>query len=220
MTDTRFQEIITRVLEEVRSMPTPCWLWTGSDSGNGYGRVSIGGKTRAVHIVVYEHHKGPVPEGMVLDHECRNRECCNPDHLTPRTVLDNTLRGIGPTARNAAKTHCKRGHALKGDNLMLRERGGRIHRECRACKKIRSIPWRKRLCKTLAAEAPCEECGGSGAWDKVAKSRDNRAMECSCRECSGTGVRSDRQAEAWAVLLFRHDSPRPTPEPGRASAHQ
>jgi hypothetical protein len=79
-------------------MPEPntgCWLWLGSDSGNGYGKVSIDGKDMMVHRVVYELLVGPIPDGLVLDHipRCRCRRCCNPDHLEPVTIQVNTHRG-------------------------------------------------------------------------------------------------------------------------------
>ena len=62
-----------------------CWEWPGADSGNGYGRISVDGKTRATHIVAYELFTGTrVPDGMVLDHTCRNRACFNPGHLKDR----------------------------------------------------------------------------------------------------------------------------------------
>jgi len=114
-----------------------CWIWPGADSGNGYGRISVRGRTKATHIVVYEQLKGPIPKGMVLDHTCLNRLCCNPNHLDPKTPLSNTLIGNGPTAHNARKKECKRGHPLEGENLIKRVRNGRVHRECRECKNMR-----------------------------------------------------------------------------------
>lgn len=122
----------TLILEE------PCHIWEGADSGNGYGRISVDGETKATHIVTYEMEKGPVPPGKLLDHICQNRLCRNPSHLDPKTPLENTLIGRGPTAKNARKTECKRGHPLTGENLITRERNGRTHRECGLCKKLRA----------------------------------------------------------------------------------
>lgn len=80
-----------------RLMPIPmcgCWIWDGTRfSRNGYGRVNWQGRERQAHIVVYEILVGPVPRGLLLDHKCRVRPCCNPDHLEPVTSLVNTLRG-------------------------------------------------------------------------------------------------------------------------------
>jgi hypothetical protein len=70
-----------------------CWLWGGGwDSGNGYGKVWWC-RAAMAHRVVYEVLVGPIPEGLVLDHGCRTRPCCNPDHLEPVTVAVNTNRG-------------------------------------------------------------------------------------------------------------------------------
>lgn len=72
---------------------TACWLWCGEINRNGYGRVWIGGKRLMTHRVVYELLVGPIEDGLVLDHLCRNRRCCNPKHMEPVTVRENTLRG-------------------------------------------------------------------------------------------------------------------------------
>lgn len=90
-----------------------CWLWTGSTRHGGYGAIRSGTtprRWRPVHRVAYEQLVGPVPEGLVLDHLCRQRLCVRPDHLEPVTLRVNILRGTGWGARNAAKTHCPSGH--------------------------------------------------------------------------------------------------------------
>lgn len=70
-----------------------CWTWTGGDSGNGYGKVRFQGKMHMAHRLIYTLLIGEIPEGMVLDHLCRNRRCVNPHHLEPVTVKENTHRG-------------------------------------------------------------------------------------------------------------------------------
>jgi hypothetical protein len=70
-----------------------CWLWTGEMNRNGYGRVRSDGKRVMAHRRAWELLRGPIPTGLVLDHLCRNRHCCNPAHLEPVTVRENTLRG-------------------------------------------------------------------------------------------------------------------------------
>ena len=70
-----------------------CWQWKGAESGNGYGKVSISGRMKMAHRAIYEILIGPIPEGLVLDHLCRNRGCCNPLHMEPVTVQENTRRG-------------------------------------------------------------------------------------------------------------------------------
>lgn len=72
---------------------TGCWLWSGEVNRNGYGRVWVSGKRVMAHRAIYEAIIGGIPAGMVLDHLCRNRLCCNPLHLEPVTVRENTHRG-------------------------------------------------------------------------------------------------------------------------------
>lgn len=107
-----------------------CWLWTGA-TANGYGRIRIGGRSVSTHRAAYELLIGPIPDGLQIDHLCRNKLCCNPAHLEPVTVRENLLRGDTFNARNAAKTVCHLGHPLSGDNLYIAV--GRRH--CRTCRR-------------------------------------------------------------------------------------
>lgn len=114
---------------------TGCWLWMGCQR-RGYGGYRVGGKGsafRGAHRVAYETLVGDVSSGLQLDHICRNRDCVNPAHLEPVTARENTLRGQTPAARNAAKTHCPKGHAYDAENTHLDETTGRHIRVCRAC---------------------------------------------------------------------------------------
>lgn len=72
---------------------TPCWVWVGEQNRNGYGRLWFEGKRHMAHRWVYEFFYGPIQEGLVLDHRCRNRICSSPLHTEPVTHLENTLRG-------------------------------------------------------------------------------------------------------------------------------
>lgn len=76
------------------SPDTGCWLWSGSKRG-GYGRLNLTevGKTVEAHRASYEFHVEPIPEGLELDHLCRNRSCINPAHLEPVTNAENIRRG-------------------------------------------------------------------------------------------------------------------------------
>ena len=96
---------------------TGCWNWTGSTDGR-YGAVRFRGDDQKAHRLVYACLIGPLPivtnkDTPILDHVvCNNTLCCNPAHVELKPQRLNVLRGNGPTAQNARKTHCKRGHLL------------------------------------------------------------------------------------------------------------
>jgi len=123
----------TRARFIVKTLPTGvggCWLWTASKDRKGYGKFKMAGRVHRAHRVSYEMHVGPIPDGLELDHLCRNRMCVNPDHLEPVTTQENLLRGDTIAACNAAKTHCPQGHEYAGDNLYIDKRGRRFCRTC------------------------------------------------------------------------------------------
>lgn len=75
---------------------TGCWNWNGFIFKEGYpGYMAHNGHPVRAHRAYYEKHKGPILEGMTLDHLCRNRRCVNPDHLEPVTIAVNCRRGTG-----------------------------------------------------------------------------------------------------------------------------
>jgi hypothetical protein len=110
-----------------------CWNYVGTRTSSGYGHVYTGPNRRrdVAHRFSYELIVGPIPEGLQLDHLCRNRLCVNPEHLEPVTQRENTLRGIGFSAQNARKTRCPKGHGYS--SLRADGRG----RRCLACERAR-----------------------------------------------------------------------------------
>lgn len=108
--------------------PGGCWLWTGAHIPSGYGNFD----RAAAHRTGYEMLVGPVAADMHVDHLCRNPGCVNPAHLEPVTCQVNTLRGVGPSARNAAKTECQNGHPFTPESTYRTKSGGRMCRRCKA----------------------------------------------------------------------------------------
>lgn len=118
-----------------------CWQWTGGVRPNRYGRQRVNNVTYQVHRLAYELAVGPIPDGLHLDHLCRNTLCINPLHLEPVTCRENLMRGIGPASVNSKKTHCNHGHPFDEINTSIKRNG---HRRCRACERLRREAWRRR----------------------------------------------------------------------------
>lgn len=139
----------------------PCWVWTGPLNPEKYGSwsapVDASGRRRCttlVYLAAYESIIGPVPDGLVLDHLCRVRRCCNPAHLEPVTPAVNSQRGETGHARGrqmAALTHCRNGHPFVGANLVIRTSRGRTQRVCRRCDVIKAQRYQAKKTKARAA---------------------------------------------------------------------
>ena len=134
-----------RALRRIR-VDHGCWLWLGSTSDCGYGQLWDGQAKRMdlAHRYFYEVCRGPIPAGLTLDHLCRRRNCVRPSHLEPATNSENILRGVSPSALNARKTHCKRGHPFDAENTRYARNGkGVLGRVCRACNRMRCRGYRR-----------------------------------------------------------------------------
>jgi hypothetical protein len=121
-----------RLWSNTRVDDNGCWTWTGPLNPKGYGKINIGGTTHQVHRLGALLAAAPFDPELTLDHLCRNRASWNPAHLEPVPLRENILRGVGPTALNARKTHCPQGHEYTEDNI--RRRADRPNeRECKTC---------------------------------------------------------------------------------------
>jgi len=110
-----------------------CWEWTAVCKSDGYGVFTLRhGKKVLAHRYAFEDHiQGSIPDGMTIDHLCRNPRCVNPAHMEVVTVKENILRSDGLTAQNARKTHCDRGHEFTEENTQRNTHG----RRCAQCKR-------------------------------------------------------------------------------------
>ena len=136
-----------------KAIPEPmsgCWLWIGATT-NEYGRFNVAGINRKAYRVAYEALVGPIPNGLHVDHLCRQRCCVNPAHLEPVTQAENTRRGASGAnmARiQLSKTHCPVGHSYDAINTYVATTGSR---ECRTCKRRRHREYMKRVLTRRAA---------------------------------------------------------------------
>lgn len=108
-----------------------CWNWNGCKTYRGYGLFYDGTKHGLVHRFSYRQFVGGIPEGLTIDHLCRNKLCVNPAHLEAVSLKVNILRGFSSGAQNARKTFCKRGHPFDDKNTIVRPTG---FRNCRTCR--------------------------------------------------------------------------------------
>lgn len=129
-----------------------CWLWTGTKTRGGYGRVWFNKRNQPVTKIAWLLTYGEkFPEGLDACHKCDNPSCVRPDHIFPGTALDNmrdakrkgrlNLKGLELGNRFKTQTHCKRGHEFTPDNTYVHIRGGgRLVRNCRQCTTQRRCP--------------------------------------------------------------------------------
>ena len=105
-----------------------CWLYV--DSKADYPSFHDGSRTIGAHLWAYLHWVGEIPEGYQIDHLCKQTRCVRPQHLEAVTPQENTLRSNSPSALNAQKVECPKGHPYSGKNLVIDSRGARRCREC------------------------------------------------------------------------------------------
>lgn len=137
---TPMQRISAKIVEQASEFGPPCWIYTGHITPAGYGQNKIAGRKVLIHRFMWEQMRGPIAPGLEIDHLCRNRSCCNPEHLEPVTHRVNQHRGFSPWGINARKTHCHRGHEFNDENTYRHTNGGRM---CKACAAIANAKYRE-----------------------------------------------------------------------------
>lgn len=150
----RIRAFITQV--DSTGGPEACWPWRGGLDDDGYGRFGNGASARA-HRSAYELMRQPIPAGLVIDHTCHNdtgcpggpdcqhRRCVNPAHLEAIRRGDNVLRSRNTMPhRNAAKTHCPRGHEYTPQNTYRSIGKNGPRRDCRICRRDQAARRRRK----------------------------------------------------------------------------
>lgn len=129
--EARFWNKVDRASDE------GCWTWMAGTYPSGYGMIYLPpDTTTGAHRISYEIHKGPIPEGLEIDHLCSVRTCVNPMHLEAVTHRENMHRTPNSVfALEAAKTHCSNGHEFTPENTYVRPSRPNA-RNCRSCKRV------------------------------------------------------------------------------------
>lgn len=173
---------------------TGCWLWLGGLTSCGYGAFAPVNKGEKAHRWAWMLYRGPIPEGMVIDHMCRVRSCVNPDHLRVVTPTQNTLENSASLqSQNAKKTHCKNNHLLAGDNLYVnKHKDGTEARACRTCKRVSDLTGHRRRRREQGVPFKEEWSSIDGTARKRASRDERRSQEPQTQDtAAGTGgVRS------------------------------
>lgn len=168
-----------------------CWTWGASHNSVGYGQMRdhVARQAITTHRYAYRLLVGPIPEGLYIDHLCRNRGCCNPAHLEPVTQKENVRRS---PIHAASRTHCPRGHEYAGDNLRV-ERAGRV---CRECGRLRTE--RKRRARGVPVKGSATHCCRGHEFNED-NTRLRPGGQRACRACDGMHSTKSTRArrETW-----------------------
>lgn len=151
MTDPRFRinvsqtakfsvKDIIRFNEKLNLLENGCLEFLGHVNHNGYCSFRVGTKMYRAHRFAWELYIGKIPDNLVLHHKCRNKKCCNINHLQIVTVKENLLLDETMASVNLSKTHCPKGHEYNSDNTRI----SKGKRSCVICNKIKLKLWNQK----------------------------------------------------------------------------
>lgn len=110
---------------EDRGYTSPCWVWDRARIWSGYGKACRPGKpSLSAHRLYWEELRGPIPDGLTVDHLCKQHDCVNPDHFELVTDVENIRR------RDSCKLSLVKAEEIRRSNephRVLAERYG-VHR--------------------------------------------------------------------------------------------
>lgn len=130
---------LARILTHIKYVGD-CWVWTGATNGHGYGVGTSNKQVVYVHRLTRWIVFGPIEDGLVLDHLCRNPSCVNPLHTEAVTSAVNTARGAG----HGSRTHCPAKHPYDETNTRVWvDKKGYSRRYCIECQNIRNAAYRQ-----------------------------------------------------------------------------
>lgn len=115
-----------------KTMAATCTVWIGATNSKGYGLIAVNGRIELAHRVAWEAENGPIPDGMVIDHLCRVRNCVRVSHLELVTSAENARRGRAVVALRVGEA-CTNGHEIQSEADLYRRATGAV--ECRVCRR-------------------------------------------------------------------------------------
>lgn len=194
-----FDTALGRFAEKIALDDNGCWIWLGGTIRGGYGHFYLAGKWVKTHRWSYEHFVGPIADGLVIDHLCRVRACCNPEHLEPVTPRENFRRG-----EPANRTHCPRNHPYDEENtrwgtFRSGRNAGYHFRMCRTCEREKAIRRREAAAEARRVEAlHCLHWSGSPAH-----SHADCCLEEWTHPCELVSGQQERDHDEWWALLWQ-----------------
>ena len=124
-----------------------CWLWTANANAEGYGRFWFDGKLGYAHRWSYLHYVGPIPDGLTVDHLCRQPRCVNPDHLDAVPQGENNRRVWRTNVeRGEVASECKNGHPITLESTYVDPQGQSSCRRCKAAHARRAYRFEDTSC--------------------------------------------------------------------------